>query len=165
MTLAQAKKLKSEARLKTMQRLAALAPSTSTSASLLSSASLGQNPLAPTSAKQRADTREDRLVRRGIERIRRRDGVGSGDEGSDSSGGGVQGDGSGEDEGGERSRRGGKGKGKERAKKVGLPWLWSQTGTMAVTTVTTATDVCLGNLEPQPAGNSTAIRFVRLRLV
>jgi ATP-dependent RNA helicase DHX37/DHR1 len=152
MTLAQAKKLKSEARLKTMQRLAALAPSTSTSASLLSSASLGQNPLAPTSAKQRADTREDRLVRRGIERIRRRDGVGSGDEGSDSSGGGVQGDGSGEDEGGERSRRGGKGKGKERAvevvrdgneematqvaisekkhkakkaKKVGLPWLWS----------------------------------------
>ncbi|RSH92899.1 putative ATP-dependent RNA helicase DHR1 [Saitozyma podzolica] len=113
-----AKKLKSEARLKTMQRLAALAPSTSTSASLLSSASLGQNPLAPTSAKQRADTREDRLVRRGIERIRRRDGAGSGDEGSDSSGGGVQGDGSGEDKGGERSRRGGKGKGKERAVEV-----------------------------------------------
>lgn len=53
--------------------------------SLLSSATLGQNPLAPTSALDRQDGREDLVVRRGIDRLRRQhgDGEGSGSEGSD----------------------------------------------------------------------------------
>ena len=52
--------------------------------SLLSSATLGQNPLAPTSALDRQDGREDLVVRRGIDRLRRQhgDGEGSGSEGS-----------------------------------------------------------------------------------
>lgn len=53
--------------------------------SLLSSATLGQNPLAPTSAQDRQDGREDLVVRRGIDRLRRQhgDGEGSGSEGSE----------------------------------------------------------------------------------
>lgn len=113
------------------------------------------------------------MVRRGIERIRRRDGAGSDDGGSDASEGGAQGEGEGE--GGEGSRRGGKLKGKERAvevvrdgdeemstqiamsakkhkakkaKKVGLSsflFLWFR---KAIVSATTFTHVCLGNLEP-----------------
>ncbi|WVQ85563.1 hypothetical protein IAT38_007729 [Cryptococcus sp. DSM 104549] len=91
-----AKKLKSEQRLETLNLLASLAPSASTSASLLSSSALGQNPLNPTSAKERHDKREDRLVRQGIERISRK--YGEEDESSE----------------GEDERRRGKGKGKAR---------------------------------------------------
>ncbi|EIW72461.1 hypothetical protein TREMEDRAFT_70724 [Tremella mesenterica DSM 1558] len=66
------KKLKAEERVQTLQLLASLAPSTSASAALLSSSSLGQNPIAPSSAKERAEKREDRLVRRGIDRLKSR---------------------------------------------------------------------------------------------
>lgn len=45
---------------------------------LLSSATLGQNPEAPTSALDRSEGREDRLVRKGIDRLRKRHGEGSG---------------------------------------------------------------------------------------
>jgi len=65
----QSKKLKSEERLKTLQLLARLAPSQSTSAALASTSTLGQNPLRPSSAKERVERREDRLVRRGIEKV------------------------------------------------------------------------------------------------
>jgi ATP-dependent RNA helicase DHX37/DHR1 len=104
----QAKKLKTEARLKTLQRLAALAPTTSTSASLLSSSTLGQNPLAPTSAKERLEQREDRLVRRGIERMQRRGLAGDSDEDGESGSEHVS------EEEGMSARR----KGKERAVEV-----------------------------------------------
>ncbi|KIR24887.1 ATP-dependent RNA helicase DHX37/DHR1 [Cryptococcus deuterogattii LA55] len=77
----QAKKLKSEQRLETFKLLQSLAPSSSTSASLLSASTLGQNPLNPTSAKERQEKREDRLVRRGIDRLSRRFGEGDDDSG------------------------------------------------------------------------------------
>lgn len=70
----QAKKLKSESRAETIKLLASLAPATSTSSGLLSSSSLGQNPLNPTSALQRKEQLEDRLVRRGIDVLRNRHG-------------------------------------------------------------------------------------------
>lgn len=65
--------------------LASLAPKSNTSLSLLSSATLGQNPSAPTSAHDRQEGREDLVVRRGIDRLRRKHGDGgeSGSEGSD----------------------------------------------------------------------------------
>ncbi|XAO23129.1 hypothetical protein I312_101907 [Cryptococcus bacillisporus CA1280] len=76
-----AKKLKSEQRLETFKLLQSLAPSSSTSASLLSASTLGQNPLNPTSAKERQEKREDRLVRSGIDRLSRRFGEGDDDSG------------------------------------------------------------------------------------
>jgi ATP-dependent RNA helicase DHX37/DHR1 len=45
------------------------------SMSMVSTAGLGQNPLAPTTALQRAEIAEDRAVRRGIERLKKRHGV------------------------------------------------------------------------------------------
>ena len=81
----QTKKLQLEQRDKNIQLLASLAPKSNTSMSLLSSATLGQNPLAPTSAQDRQDGREDLVVRRGIDRLRRLhgDGEGSGSEESE----------------------------------------------------------------------------------
>ncbi|AFR97931.1 ATP-dependent RNA helicase DHX37/DHR1 [Cryptococcus neoformans C23] len=76
-----AKKLKSEQRLETFKLLQSLAPSSSTSASLLSASTLGQNPLNPTSAKERQEKREDRFVRRGIDRLSKRFGEGDDDSG------------------------------------------------------------------------------------
>ena len=87
------KKLQLEQRDKNIQLLASLAPKTGTSLSLLSSATLGQTPLAPTSAQERNEGREDRVVRKGIDRLRKRHG-----DGSDSSS--------------EEETRGGKGKSK-----------------------------------------------------
>jgi len=46
--------------------------------SLLSSATLGQNPEAPTSALERSEGREDRVVRKGIDKLRQRHGDASG---------------------------------------------------------------------------------------
>ncbi|WVO12956.1 hypothetical protein L204_100565 [Cryptococcus depauperatus] len=66
------KKLKSEQRLETFKLLQSLAPSASTSAAFVSASSLGQNPLKPTSAKERQDKMEDRLVRRGIDKLSKR---------------------------------------------------------------------------------------------
>jgi len=43
----------------------------------LSSATLGQTPLAPTSAKERDEGKEDRVVRKGIDRLRKKHGDGS----------------------------------------------------------------------------------------
>ena len=71
------KKLQLEQRDKNIQLLASLAPKTGTSLSLLSSATLGQTPLAPTSAQERNEGREDRVVRKGIDRLRKRHGDGS----------------------------------------------------------------------------------------
>jgi len=73
----QSKKLQLEQRDKNIQLLASLAPKTGTSLSLLSSATLGQTPLAPTSAQERNEGREDRVVRKGIDRLRKRHGDGS----------------------------------------------------------------------------------------
>ncbi|ORY32326.1 P-loop containing nucleoside triphosphate hydrolase protein [Naematelia encephala] len=69
-----AKKLKSEQRLKTIQLLASLAPSRDTSSNLVSTSSLGQNPTTGTTAKERLEIAEDRMVRRGIEKLRHRQG-------------------------------------------------------------------------------------------
>ena len=86
----QDKKLKSESRYETLKLLASLAPSTSSSANLLSSSSLGQSPMNPVSAREREEKREDKLVRRGIERLEKRNGplgAASGDDSeSDSEG-------------------------------------------------------------------------------
>ncbi|WVR05910.1 hypothetical protein IAU60_002936 [Kwoniella sp. DSM 27419] len=78
-----AKKLKSEQRLETIRLLQSLAPSAPTSASLLSSSTLGQNPFNPSSAQERHERQEDKLVRRGIERASKK--YGAGDGGDDSS--------------------------------------------------------------------------------
>ncbi|KLT42475.1 P-loop containing nucleoside triphosphate hydrolase protein [Cutaneotrichosporon oleaginosum] len=67
------KKLQLERRDETLQKLAAL-QSNEASMSMLSSAGLGQNPLAPTTALQRAEIAEDRAVRRGIDKLKRRHG-------------------------------------------------------------------------------------------
>ncbi|KAK4687994.1 ATP-dependent RNA helicase DHX37/DHR1, partial [Tremellales sp. Uapishka_1] len=96
-----AKKLKSETRLSTLQLLASLAPSAPTSSSLLSSATLGQNPLKPSSAKERSEKQEDKLVRRGMERVSKRNGYGAESESEEG-----------------RGTPNGKGKGKERAVEV-----------------------------------------------
>ena len=80
----QNKKLKSESRLETLKLLASLAPSSSSSSHLLSSSSLGQNPLNPVSAREREERREDKLVRRGIDRLEKRNGP-RGDESGDGS--------------------------------------------------------------------------------
>lgn len=74
--------MKSEERLKTLQLLESLAPDASTSAGLLSSSTLGQNPFAPTSAKARFEKKEDRAVRKEMSRLRRR-GLRSSDESGD----------------------------------------------------------------------------------
>ncbi|KAK8865947.1 hypothetical protein IAR55_001096 [Kwoniella newhampshirensis] len=79
-----AKKLKNEQRAETIKLLASLAPSAPTSASLLSSSTLGQNPFKPSSAKERIERREDKLVRRGIEKLSKRYGEMEDGEGSDS---------------------------------------------------------------------------------
>ncbi|OCF41767.1 ATP-dependent RNA helicase DHX37/DHR1 [Kwoniella heveanensis CBS 569] len=97
-----AKKLKSEQRLETLKLLASLAPSAPTSANLLSSSSLGQSPLNPVSAQDRLERQEDKLVRRGIERLNKRHGNGN-DQSSDES-----------DDDGSSTRTKGKGKEKER---------------------------------------------------
>lgn len=47
---------------------------------MLSSSSLGQNPFNPTSAQERKDLREDRMVRRGIDVLKKRHGA-AGEEG------------------------------------------------------------------------------------
>ncbi|WWD17862.1 hypothetical protein CI109_102306 [Kwoniella shandongensis] len=99
-----AKKLKNEQRAETIKLLASLAPSAPTSASLLSSSTLGQNPFNPSSALERTEKKEDKLVRRGIDKLAKRFGHA---EGEGSSGGSDS-----EDEG--TRRRKGKGKGKER---------------------------------------------------
>lgn len=80
----QTKKLKSADRLKTLQLLASLAPDQSTSENLVSTSSLGQYPEQGRSAKERDDLREDRLVRRGIDRLQQR--FGDGGDASDGEG-------------------------------------------------------------------------------
>ncbi|OCF55427.1 ATP-dependent RNA helicase DHX37/DHR1 [Kwoniella mangroviensis CBS 10435] len=75
-----AKKVKTEQRLETLKLLASLAPSGSTSASLLSSSTLGQNPLNPTSAQERHDKKEDKLVRQGISKLAKKFGENQDDE-------------------------------------------------------------------------------------
>ncbi|WVQ97439.1 hypothetical protein IAU59_004552 [Kwoniella sp. CBS 9459] len=105
-----AKKLKTEQRLETLKLLASLAPSAPTSANLLSSSSLGQNPMNPVSAQDRLERQEDKLVRRGIDRLSKRHGAGqSSDESADEEDGekGLSGRGQG-------SKNKGKGKEKER---------------------------------------------------
>ena len=83
----QSKKLKTEERLQTLQLLASLAPSSRTSAALASTSTLGQNPLRPSSVRERIDRREDKLVRRGIERSSKRlEDPRSGSESEDGSG-------------------------------------------------------------------------------
>lgn len=57
----------------TLKTLAAL-QNNEASMSMLSTAGLGQNPWAPTTALERAEITEDRAVRRGIEKIQRRHG-------------------------------------------------------------------------------------------
>jgi ATP-dependent RNA helicase DHX37/DHR1 len=64
--------------------LSSLAPSASTSAALASSSTLGQNPLAPTSALERVGEKEDRAVRRGINTLRKRFGGSEDGSGSES---------------------------------------------------------------------------------
>lgn len=54
------------------------------SMSMLSTAGLGQNPYAPTTALERAEIAEDKAVRRGIDRLKRRHGDGGNDSDSDS---------------------------------------------------------------------------------
>ncbi|WWC58708.1 uncharacterized protein I303_101252 [Kwoniella dejecticola CBS 10117] len=98
-----AKKLKTEQRLETLKLLQSLQPTTSTSASLLSSSTLGQNPLNPTSAQERFDKKEDKLVRQGISKLAKR----YGERDSDASS-------SGDDEFEQKSKSKGKGKEKER---------------------------------------------------
>ncbi|ORX35970.1 P-loop containing nucleoside triphosphate hydrolase protein [Kockovaella imperatae] len=65
------KKLKNEEKAETLKLLASLTPSTSTLSALASSSTLGQRPMAPVSAQERQDTREDLIVRRGIDRLAR----------------------------------------------------------------------------------------------
>ncbi|WRT64167.1 uncharacterized protein IL334_001096 [Kwoniella shivajii] len=77
-----AKKLKSEQRLETIKLLQSLAPSAPTSANLFSTSTLGQNPLNPTSAQDRHDKKEDKLVRQGINKLTKKYGE---DEGNSSS--------------------------------------------------------------------------------
>ncbi|WWC66285.1 uncharacterized protein I206_100186 [Kwoniella pini CBS 10737] len=102
-----AKKLKTEQRLETLKLLQSLQPTTSTSASLLSSSTLGQNPLNPTSAQERFDKKEDKLVRQGISKLARKYGDQNSGESSAS-----------ESESDQRSRSKGKGKEKERLVEV-----------------------------------------------
>lgn len=63
-----------ERRDETLKTLASLQPSKDTSRSLLTTASLGQNPLKPTSAKEREERVEDRVVKRSMEKLKRRRG-------------------------------------------------------------------------------------------
>ena len=78
--MAQNKKLKTDERLKTLNLLASLAPSAETSAALASTAGLYQNPSAPTSANDRQGWKEDRIVRKGIEKLKDRNGDFSGSD-------------------------------------------------------------------------------------
>ncbi|WVW82347.1 hypothetical protein I302_104354 [Kwoniella bestiolae CBS 10118] len=102
-----AKKQKTESRLETLKLLASLAPSGSTSASLLSSSTLGQSPLNPTSAQERHDKREDKLVRQGISKLAKKFGDKSDEEVS-----------SDEDSQETTTRSKGKGKGKEKERTI-----------------------------------------------
>lgn len=58
-----------------------------TGLSMLSTASLGQNPLKPSTALERAERAEDKAVRRGIDKLKKRHGETISDSGSDSEGG------------------------------------------------------------------------------
>ena len=87
----QTKKLKNEEKAETLKLLASLSPSTSTSAALASTSTLGQKPMAPSTATERMDIREDRLVRNGISRLSRRDPRGpDGESDSEESGSQVE---------------------------------------------------------------------------
>ncbi|WWC86272.1 uncharacterized protein L201_001145 [Kwoniella dendrophila CBS 6074] len=103
-----AKKVKTEQRLETLKLLASLAPSGSTSGSLLSTSTLGQNPLKPTSAQERHDKREDKLVRQGISKLAKKYGKDNSDDSDD---------GSGSDQN-DKGPSKGKGKGKEKERLV-----------------------------------------------
>lgn len=50
---------------------------------MLTTSSVGQNPLAPTSAMQRAEKIEDKIVRRGLDKLKRRHGEIDSDSDSD----------------------------------------------------------------------------------
>jgi ATP-dependent RNA helicase DHX37/DHR1 len=54
---------------------------------MLSTASLGQNPMKPSTAQERAERAEDKAVRRGIDRLKRRHGEAMSGSDSDSDGG------------------------------------------------------------------------------
>ena len=105
---AQNKKLKTDERLKTLNLLASLAPSAEISAALASTGSLFQNPSAPTSAIDRQGWREDRVVRKGIEKLKNKTGdmSGSGSEGSEDESGTEDQEGVGMEEEQEGRRKG-----------------------------------------------------------
>lgn len=53
---------------------------------MLTTSSVGQNPMAPTSALQRAEKIEDKVVRRGLDKLKRRHGEIDADSDSDDAG-------------------------------------------------------------------------------